>query len=281
MKTNARILRKYSAILSMIIVLAAALPLVACVKELEEPEESVCVPTEPDETEETADVSIEQEEPEETAGIITMTTQDSKVSLQLIVKKDISIDWGDGKKSNLNDASFFEEVLVFYNEYSGTTEHKILITGNVTQLSCGVNLTKLDVSKNPALTRLDCRGNQLTTLDVSKNTALEVLRCDQNRLTDLDVSKNIALKILECNYNQLTILDVSNTSLMFLSVVGNQFSASALNNLFRTLPDYSKDNRGNAIYISERAENVVGNPGILDCDRSIAEERGWHFRSLR
>ena len=37
-------------------------------------------------------------------------------------------------------------------------------------------LTTLDVSKNTALTDLDCDNNQLTTLDVSKNTALTTFK---------------------------------------------------------------------------------------------------------
>ncbi|MBQ7009237.1 MAG: leucine-rich repeat domain-containing protein, partial [Ruminococcus sp.] len=41
-------------------------------------------------------------------------------------------------------------------------------------------LTSLDVSKNTALTYLDCDDNQLTSLDVSKNTALEELYCYNN-----------------------------------------------------------------------------------------------------
>lgn len=53
------------------------------------------------------------------------------------------------------------------------------------------------MSKNTALTTLDCYGTQITTLDVSHNTAL-------------DLSKNTALTTLVCGYNQLTELDVSN-----------------------------------------------------------------------
>ena len=70
-------------------------------------------------------------------------------------------------------------------------------------------LTTLDVSKNTALTTLECYDNQLTTLDVSKNTALTTLRCYENQLTTLDVSKNTSLTTLNCGYNQLTTLDVS------------------------------------------------------------------------
>ena len=77
------------------------------------------------------------------------------------------------------------------------------------KLNCIKNqLTKLDVSKNTALTILDCDNNQLTALDVSKNTSLRELVCAKNRLTTLDVSKNTALRVLFCDGNQLTSLDL-------------------------------------------------------------------------
>ena len=70
-------------------------------------------------------------------------------------------------------------------------------------------LTSLDVSKNTALTELDCSDNQLTSLDVSHNPALIFLRCSDNQLTSLDVSENPALVELRCEDNQLTSLNLS------------------------------------------------------------------------
>jgi len=242
MKTNRQILRKYfdfaqhkhSAILALIVVLAAALPLVACAKE---PAEN---------------------------GMITMTTKSSKVSLIVEGSKDISIDWGDGKKSNVNDAILdgISEWLYFNYDYLSSTVHNIVITGNVTLLYCGANqLTDLDVSRNPTLTDLNCGRNQLTALDVSKNIALERLESNQNQLTALDVSKNRALRNL--------------------SIVGNQFTAAALNDLFRMLPDRSnlEPEEVGGIYIQTYSGG--GNPGNNNCDRSIAEVRGWIFHAIR
>ena len=74
-------------------------------------------------------------------------------------------------------------------------------------------MTSLDVSKNTALTDLNCSNNELTALDVSKNTALTVLRSNHNQLTTLDVSKNTALLYLSCTSNQLTSLDLNNTKI--------------------------------------------------------------------
>ncbi|MDE7368898.1 MAG: leucine-rich repeat domain-containing protein [Muribaculaceae bacterium] len=86
-------------------------------------------------------------------------------------------------------------------------------------------LTTLDVSKNTALTTLECYENQLTTLDVSKNTSLTTLNCGYNQLTTLDVSGCPALTELRCQNNQLTTLDVSGcTALTALWCGGNQLT---------------------------------------------------------
>ena len=98
-------------------------------------------------------------------------------------------------------------------------------------LSVECNLDSLDLSKNTALTDLDCGSNQLTSLDVSNNTALTYLDCSSNQLTSLDVSKNTALTYLDCSSNQLTSLDVSkNTALTDLYCVGNMLTSLDVSN---------------------------------------------------
>ena len=203
------------------------------------------------------------------SGIITMTTKASsevRISIELAKgSENLTIAWGDGKESNIGDALFYDDFgrFVFAHEYSGTTARNIVITGNVTYFNCyGCQLTALDVSRCTALTDLNCGDNQLTALDVSRNTALENLECDYNQITRLDVSKNTALGII--------------------SIVGNQFTAAALNDLFRTLP-YKRADYGEVggIYLSEYRPSPTDNPGNRDCDRSIAETRGWSFHSKR
>lgn len=58
----------------------------------------------------------------------------------------------------------------------------------------------VDLTKFPALKRLECSENQISNLNLSKNTALTYLNCTHNQLTNLNVNKN----------NQLTSLNVSN-----------------------------------------------------------------------
>ena len=272
------ILRKFATTLIMVAAWALLLPLAACTKE---PSEN---------------------------GMITMTTKASEVSFTVAGAEDIVIDWGDGKKSNVSDASFLDErsgSFGFSHTFSGNkSEHRITITGDNIEsfISVGGNeLTSLDVSRSTKLTFLECRWNQLTALDVSRNTALKTLSCDNNQLTTLDVSKNTALKELSIRNNQLTTLDVShNTALIILGcpnnrltsvkmgaanpellalvdLRNNQLTGSALNDLFRELPDKTKNVEDFNEEIHSGSIIILGNPGEFDCDRDIARKRGWRI----
>lgn len=70
-------------------------------------------------------------------------------------------------------------------------------------------LHKVDISRNPKLTRLDCSGNQLTELNVSSCFRLEELNCSDNQLTGLDLSKNPYLGQLFIRKNPLETIDIS------------------------------------------------------------------------
>ena len=248
-------IRKYSAILAMSVALAAALPLVECAKE-----------------------------PQELTGI-TMTTKASQVSFLIGIAgadnfRNLTIAWGDGKESKFTDAASSDiesGAFFFSHSYSGTSEYRITVIGdNIVRLDCrGSELTALDVSRNRALTVLWCQHNPLAGLDVSKNTALEELEVSGGQLTSLDVSKNIALRRLHIAFTQIKNLDVSkNHALTYVICRYNQLSASALNDLFRSLTDKSVPVGPDPIKVI----HILGNPGTDDCDRNIAEEKGWYFR---
>ena len=145
----------------------------------------------------------------------------------------------------------------------------------LTRLNCSYNkLTVLDVSRNTAVTGLDCRGNKLTSLDVSLNTALLFLDCSGNQLTALDLSANSALGELCVCYNRIKDLDLSaNTELLWFCCMYNKLTASALNDLFRSLPYIPATKWGGNI-------DEWGNPGSFECDYSIAEEKGWKFEEI-
>ena len=74
----------------------------------------------------------------------------------------------------------------------------------------------------PNLRELDCSINQLSRLDVSKNPALVWLSCTRNQLTSLDLSQNHALENLQVMENCLTSLDLSPTVVSTLYAAGNQ-----------------------------------------------------------
>jgi Leucine-rich repeat (LRR) protein len=140
------------------------------------------------------------------------------------------------------------------------------------ELNCSDNqLSALDVSKNTALILLYCYNNQLSYLDVSNNTALELFACMANQLNALDVSNNTALELLYCSDNQLSSLDLSsNTALTQLECNNNQLSATALDDMFNTLPDRYDTLEGRI--------QIYNNPGSNDCNTGIATAKNWVFR---
>ena len=217
-------------------------------------------------------------------GVITMTTEKTYIHLYVATFNEgdiITIDWGDGDPEEFKSFKVYQdwdedgEDEIHYvlstddieHKYSNKNPHIVTIKGNIKRLNCVYNnLTSLNVSGCTALTELNCYENNLTSLNVSGCTALTYLDCSPNNLTSLDVSKNTALTYLSCGYNNLTSLDVSkNTALTDLSCGYNNFSASALNQIFRDLPQVTSG----TIYMS-------GNPGTETCDKSIAKNKGWN-----
>ena len=169
--------------------------------------------------------------------IMILTVKSYDVWFGIVGSGTATIDWGDGtavKTVTLSsdDKKYYDED--YKHSYSDNDSFRaIIITGRITKLTCSDNdpsdsyfkLTRLDVSKNPALIALNCSNNQLTNLDVSKNIALTELNCSENQLASLDVSENTALNELSCSQNLLTSLDVSkNTALTTLTCAINQLT---------------------------------------------------------
>jgi len=240
---------------------------------------------------------------------LTITTNYTYVDFTLGGEGEVTINWGDGKSDNdfLGPKS-----IVSSHRYPHKGTWTITITGaNVRYLDCALkgitsldvskniqleelkchvnqltslnvsnniklkklqcgsnNITSLNVSKNIELTELACGGNQFTSLDVSKNIKLEELYCSYSwKIISLDVSKNIELKNLQCGGNLLTSLDVSkNIKLEKLKCDKNKLTYPALNALFESLPENDVENK---------EIDIGGNSGVVNCDRSIAEKKGW------
>ena len=102
------------------------------------------------------------------------------------------------------------------------TDTEVVIYGAITKFAIHPPyphdvLKSLDVSKNTALTYLDCGGcTSLTSLDLSKNTALTKLNCGScTGLTSLDLSENTVLTYLVCDgLTGLTSLDLSENTVL-------------------------------------------------------------------
>ena len=98
---------------------------------------------------------------------------------------------------------------------------------NLETLLCTLcdQLTDIDISKNQALTWLDCSGNRISSLDVSKNKLIE-LDCSKNPLFSLDVSQNTELMYLVCTSCFLSSIDVSkNEALEVLDLYNNMLTS--------------------------------------------------------
>ena len=184
---------------------------------------------------------------------ITMTTEEGgKFEFYLTGSGVATVNWGDGSEKISRTLDNNNEWGVnFRHDYPNANIRTITINGeNITGLQIGIHhdiITSIDVSRCSELTRLEINFSKLTSLNISKNTALTYLNVEANQLTSLDVSRNTALTSLS---------------------VGGQLTTAALNALFRSLHRNAGEKR---IYIG-------GNPGERDCDRSIAESKGWTFR---
>ena len=121
----------------------------------------------------------------------------------------------------------------------------LILTQNpaLESLNCDHNgLTKLDLRRNLHLHDVSCSRNMLTELDVTKNLALKDLYCGQNNLTNLNMGKNLKLCSLYCEENDLTQLTIPKTSsLVLISLYGNEFSTSDLDNIYDQLPSGSSN----------------------------------------
>ena len=217
-------------------------------------------------------VSCNKSEDDAVTAQMTMTTHQTRVTLQMGGSGTITINWGDGNKT-LDVIPAWSQVQ-YTHEYANSSVRNITVSGNnITYLVCNdISLSHLDVSGNNALTYLGCWNNQLKSLDISKNTALAALNCVANELTGLDVSKNILLMGLQCYNNQLTQLDVSNNVVLeFLLCDDNKLTAEALNTMFETLH--------NNTLSSTKEIRIMLNPGADSCDKSIVENKGWRVVS--
>ena len=253
-------------------------------------------------------------EKREKPGKINMTTRNGKtMAFRLSGSGTATIDWGDGSEKEVVMLCS-KECVTIKHTYPDAATRSIAVNGeDITTLDCkDSGLSYLDISKNTELTWLDCSDNHLMHLDVSNNTALMVLWCNNNQLTELNLAKNTLLIELYCYHNNLTKLDLSNNrALVRLNSSQNQLTHLDLRengelnrfdcyeNRLSSL-DFSNNQKLNYAVCSDNQLAVEelnalfstfykgaagkifigGNPGEKECDRSIANARGWKV-SLR
>jgi len=222
----------------------------------------------------------EKEEEEKFKPSITISTATTgMVTLKLAGEGNVLIDWGQGEKivemtlSEYNDDDWVNSHIKFTRSNFITSSSTITIShAKLSHFECGsgtVNCISNLTVENDWLQTLFCYGNALTYLDLRSAPNLMVLHCFSNRLTSLDLSRNSKLFWVNCYRNQLTSLILgSHPQLWTLICTTNNLNKEALNNIFGTL---------NNSLLHVKNLYISGNPGSAECDRSIAEEKGWKF----
>jgi hypothetical protein len=149
-------------------------------------------------------------------------------------------------------------------------------------------MKKLDISNNVKLNHLSCSSMGLDTIIWGEKQELRFLNCSTNNLQNIptenspllrylifqsndiktvDVSNNIYLEYLFCSNNFLSNLDLTNNQKLKMAYcTDNLFESKELNELMLSL--HNNNTGTKHIYIDK-------NPGTEQCDKSIAENKGW------
>lgn len=160
---------------------------------------------------------------------------------------------------------------------SGTSLNTLSVKGltEVRVLDCSnnPNLSTLEVDDGQEISTLLCSNCDFEDMSwLNHLTYLIELSCNANQLTELNLFKHTSLRHLSCSNNQLTHLSLPEAKAMRqLTCHSNQLSADMLNKLFENLPDVTA-------LVSPTLQFRVSyydNPGEADCEKRIAELRGW------
>jgi len=134
-------------------------------------------------------------------------------------EKKYTIDWGDGTPiDTIIDEHYYT---THAHTYAVPGEYQVIISAVdedcvFPYLDCsGSQITSLDLTKNPTLSRLICCSNPLTTLDLSSNHKIIQLSFYRSQLVNLILSKNLCpmwMATIECTYNQLINLSMGDNA---------------------------------------------------------------------
>lgn len=169
-------------------------------------------------------------------------------------------------------------------EYT-TASDKIVIKGDVSQLTAATcQLTEINVNC-PTLESLDLTYNRLTSLDLSRAAGLKNLSCTGNNIGALDLSGNKALETLSCSNNGLTRLTVASDALRYVSCHLNKLPGEMMTALCEALPDLSGEIAADADLPGQivlRNDDKVEQEGNEVADVLISRllQKGWQPYSV-
>jgi len=112
-------------------------------------------------------------------------------------------------------------------------------------------------------------------------TGLEFDESSDHLITKLDLSECSTIDYLVCKCQELSELSLNKSNkLNYLDVSYNKLNTESLNALFISLPQNPNpwpDNEEEQDCYEFLTININSNRGTDDCDRSIAENKGWLF----
>ncbi len=168
--------------------------------------------------------------------------------------------------NEINVLNISKNTKLQYLDCSSTMVYLLDFSNNpeLTHINVSKNpyVTKIDVSNNLKLTSLNCSTTSISRLDVSKNTKLTTLNCKQVYIMDLDLSYNTALTSLDCsdNYNSLTTLNLKNGNNSNFILANSNFT----NNAYLTCITVDNQNYSNDNWSSLKDASASYNTSCLD-----------------
>lgn len=149
-------------------------------------------------------------------------------------------------------------------------------------------VTSLNFKSHSKLIRLDCSWNKLKSLDLTDSKALISFKCNNNEIESLIFGEAPNLISVEAIFNKIKILNLSGATdlvsllafnneltsvtlpqsqiLSYIHLINNKLEAPAINIMFEKLLPRNKANC---------SISLQNNPGTVDCDKSIAENKDW------
>ena len=188
---------------------------------------------------------------------------------------------------NILDVSNNTNLEILLCEFSACP---IIVSSNtkLIKLICK-NQESLDLSNNPLLEYLDCKGStassyKLDEIDLSNNQSLKSLNLWYNNISQLDLTQNVLLEYINCGYNQIHDInfenDVNAKTIVCLGENLTNINVTNLTNLEVLVTGNSGDSTSSNLYELDVSTNInlkelycaSGNLTSLDLSNNIELE---------